>query len=124
MTRLFATAVLVLLPTSVFAADGWRIALRASAVSAGTAHALDLASTVDCRARAQCVEVNPWLGRFADVVPFTLAKAPLAGGTLWATAALFDRCAGWPCKLAAIGLNVGQTAVFAGLAAHNRRVSR
>lgn len=120
MTRvLVAVFVLVTLPAQ--AED--RI-FRASLATAVVAHALDTATTADCRARKVCTELNPWLLRYERPIPFAFAKTTLATLSLWATAEVYDRCETKTCRWLAIGLNVAQTVGFSWIAARNARVSR
>lgn len=123
--KVIAGTVLVLsLTVPVDAADWWRFAMRASTLSAGVAHAADTATTMYCRGQGICRESNPWLLRYDRPIPFAVAKTTLAGGTLWATAVLFDHCESVGCKAAAVGANVGQTIAFGWVARHNSRVGQ
>lgn len=118
MKKHAAMVALVLLCASTVQADD-RIVFRASLVSAIAAHGADLASTENCLGSGRCREMNPFLLRFNKPATFGAVKIGMAGVSLWATAKLFDTHPRW-----AITANLIQTAVFAGIAAHNARVGR
>jgi len=117
MWLLLATSLLVFAaPARANDTNAW----RASLTSAITAHAFDLASTIDCQARGVCVEANPLLARANGPIKFTAVKMPLASLSLWGCAVLRDhgqRALAYTCVL-------GQTVGFSLVAAHNRRVTR
>lgn len=119
--RILIVLVLLAFASTVHAQDQ---IFRASLAAAVVAHALDTATTVDCRARKVCTEANPWLARYERPIPFALGKTTVATLTLWATAAIYERCESRKCTWSAIGLNIGQTVAFSFIAAHNARVSQ
>jgi len=84
-----------------------------------TAHSLDLVNTVQCRLEKRCVEANPWLMRFRSPTGFTLAKMPLAYGSLYLTYRLSNTHP----KLAVV-LNVAQAAVYGSLASRAYNIGR
>jgi hypothetical protein len=114
-------AIVLLSPRESAAKD---LIFRVTLGSAVVAHSLDLSSTVDCRARKTCREVNPWLLRYERPIPFALGKTTLSTLTLWATAEIYERCQSKTCRWSAIGLNIAQTVAFSAIAAHNTRVGK
>jgi hypothetical protein len=119
--RVLACVIFLLVPVTLSAQDRY---FRGSLATAVVAHALDTSTTVDCRARGRCREVNPWLLRFERPIPFTLGKTTVAALTLWATGEIYQRCETKTCRWSAVGLNVGQTVGFSLIAAHNSRAGR
>ncbi len=106
-------------PASAQTADPHTSLFRASMVAAVVAHSMDLAETQRCLGAGSCREVNPWLGRFDSPSGFAVAKMSIVAAQLWLVAKLHE---GKP--KTAIVINVATTALFAGIAAHNARVSR
>src|SRR5262245_40824357 len=83
------------------------------------AHSMDLAETTACRAEHRCVEANPWLMRFKSPSGFTLAKMPIAYGSLY-----FSYRLSKDHSTRAVLVNVAQAAVFGSLASRARNIGR
>ena len=115
---------LLLLAISTDVQAQGRILFRLTAGGAVVGHALDTATTMFCRGEGSCTEANPWLARYQNPIPFATGKTVVAVGSIWATAAIYDRCENPRCKWAAIGLNVAQTVGFTWIAIRNDRFRR
>jgi hypothetical protein len=94
-------------------------AFRASMVAAVVAHAADLSVTQRCLGSGRCREVNPWLGRFQQPIPFAVAKMTVASLGLWASAKLHERHPRW-----ALALNIGVAGAYTAITVHNSRVAK
>jgi hypothetical protein len=82
-------------------------------------HAMDLASTVDCRSAGRCREANPFLARFDNPLTFTAAKFAVGGLGLWAVRKMQPRHP----RLASV-VNYAIGAGFVSLGIRNARVGR
>lgn len=97
-------------------------AVKWSFVPAIAAHTWDLGSTVECRTRGTCREMNPAL-RWADsTAALSLAKGAMAGALQIIPYSMWKRGGRW--KWAALGYNLGQTIAFSLIACRNGRFSQ
>ncbi len=106
--------VLFLMPTSRCYAD---TLFNLSAAVAVVGHGADLATTQRCLGEGRCVEVNPWLLRYQQPVPFAVAKMSVATVGIWAASKIPNR------KLGAL-VNFAVGSGFLALAAHNEKVRK
>lgn len=100
---------LLLAPTVVHAQDRVFTFSEAAVV---VAHSTDLAVTQRCLGEGRCRELNPWLMRFNQPVPFAVAKMSIATLGLYATRKIPNRWLG-------AAVNFGVASAFLAVTAHN-----
>lgn len=111
-----------LIPLLFILAGPLDTAVKWSFVPAIAAHTWDLGTTVECRTRGTCQEVNPLL-RWADsTAALSLSKGAMAGALQLIPYSMWKRGGRW--KWAALGYNLGQTIAFSYIAHRNGRFSK
>lgn len=112
MKTLFLLVVLLLCASPVHGED---TVYRISEAVAVIGHMADATSSMHCIGSGRCKEMNPYLARFEQPIPFALAKASVATVGIWAASKI-------PNKTLGAFVNFGVGSGFLILAIHNTRV--